>query len=124
MYAGAGHEGYVLKPSGKVERLDSTSLPLGVSEDEEFLHTPIVQLRPGDVLVMITDGFQEAQAANNDLFGVDRVLKTVESYRQQPAQQIIEEIFRTVCQFCLPGIPADDMTAVIVKVDSGESAER
>jgi serine phosphatase RsbU (regulator of sigma subunit) len=116
-YCGAGHEAHVINQFDQSRRLDSASLPLGVSEKEEFRETGVAQLRPGEVLVMLSDGFQEAQAANGELFGVERCLETVAAFRGESAQQIIEELFRTVYQFCRPGIPKDDMTAAIVKVD-------
>lgn len=66
--ANAGH----LSPyrSGEEIELDS-GLPLGLSADAEYPETHI-QLAPGDMLTLLSDGVVEAMNAQHQLFGFER----------------------------------------------------
>ena len=71
VYASAGHPaGYVLDASRKVKaRLESTSLPLGIKQDAEFPAGEPVALKPGDMILLITDGILEARSPAGGYFG-------------------------------------------------------
>ncbi len=116
-YASAGHEGYVLRPTGEVTVLESTGIPLGVCEGAAFSWMKLGALAPDDVLVLLTDGFREADASNGDLFGIERTLAVVQQLRKQPAREIVDILFDTVFAFCRPNVPHDDLTSLIVKAD-------
>jgi phosphoserine phosphatase RsbU/P len=62
-YAGAGHEGYLLNASGEVTKLQSTTTPLGVVDQETVSCGPETELGPSDILLVFTDGLVEAVAA-------------------------------------------------------------
>lgn len=115
LYAGAGHMGFVIRQSGEVERLESTGFPIGLMEGDVAQHTARAELHPGDLLLVVTDGFQEAHTFQNDLFGVERVVETVARERTRPAREIVEVLYRAVCDFVGPYKQTDDMTAVVVK---------
>ena len=116
-YGGAGHEGYILSLAGDVRRLESTAFPLGVVVNADF---PIqrVELLPGDILILLTDGFAEALCPKDTFYGIERALTVIRANRQYPAQRILDELFASVRAFCNPWTPQDDMTAVIVKVEN------
>lgn len=51
-------------------------LPLGIAEDESYVST-VVQLNPGESLVMFSDGVTEAFAPDGEMFGERRMTETV-----------------------------------------------
>lgn len=117
-YCSAGHEAYLVKSAGHVTALSSTTgFPLGICEDAEFTRMKLGKLQPGDVLVLLTDGFQEAFGANDELFGIERALAVVQQVCNQSARQILDVLLDTVFAYCRPNIPRDDLTALIVKVN-------
>jgi serine phosphatase RsbU (regulator of sigma subunit) len=117
VYGSAGHECYLINAAGEVTALASTTgYPLGIHEDSEFSRIKLGGLESGDVLVMLTDGFQEAWGPNDKMFGIERALAVVKQVCEQPARQILDVLFDTVLDYCRPDIPHDDLTAVIVKV--------
>ena len=89
VYASAGQRGYLLHADRSVTVLDSTSLPLGVDEATQVPTMPPILLRPGDVLLLLTDGLVEAVAADKQRFGVDRALEMIQEHRERPAAEII-----------------------------------
>jgi PAS domain S-box-containing protein len=117
-YSNAGHQpGYVLGPSGEVKaRLESTSLPLAVVPDIEYPVADKVQLAPGDLVLLLTDGALEARSRDDTPFGIDRTLDLVHKNRGRSAHEIIETLHRCVREFSANGRLLDDVTVMVVKV--------
>jgi phosphoserine phosphatase RsbU/P len=118
-YAGAGHEAYVLEPSGMVITLESTSLPLGAVEDSSVPVRGPIPLQPGQLIVLLSDGFEEAQSPDGSLFGVKRVLEMIQPLREHSAAEIVAGIVQEVADFCQRERANDDITAVVIKVLEG-----
>jgi sigma-B regulation protein RsbU (phosphoserine phosphatase) len=73
-------------------------------------------LAAGDLFVFCTDGVFDATDAGGSDFGTARLLEVVDRVRQKSARSIVDEIFAAVQVFRGDGPPADDMTAVAIKV--------
>jgi serine phosphatase RsbU (regulator of sigma subunit) len=118
VYASAGHPtGYVLDAAGAVKTLlESTGFPLGIDADSEFADGPAIQLEPGELVLLLTDGIVEARSAADIAFGLERALEVVRAYRARSAKEIIIELYRTVRDFCRDKTPIDDVTAIVIKV--------
>jgi sigma-B regulation protein RsbU (phosphoserine phosphatase) len=117
VHAAAGHEGYVLTHVGAVKRMEGTGPPIGMIGDSVYSCGQPVTLASGDVLILLTDGFLEAQAPAGNWFGIQRVLTTIADNRHRTALEILDALFREVHRFCDPRSPQDDLTAVIVRVE-------
>jgi sigma-B regulation protein RsbU (phosphoserine phosphatase) len=118
-YASAGHStGHVLDASGKVKALlPRTGIPLGMRPDTQYTASAPINLDPGDIVVLLTDGIEESLGADGTLFGTERALEIVREHRDKPAQQVVEEIYQAVRKFSGSAPQTDDVTAVIVKVN-------
>lgn len=114
----AGHTpGYILDSAGHIKtRMESTALPLAVLPNTTFPASAPTILDPGDLILMLTDGILEARSPKGAIFGIERTLNVVGVYRDRPAVEIIDAIHNAVREFCLPGKPIDDITAIVVKV--------
>ena len=114
-YANAGHSPVIFCPKGGPARLleaDGTAigiLPTSFSEDH------LLAICRGDVLVIATDGINEARNENDELFGYDRLLRLVEQLAALPAKMIADEIYRTVKEFAAGLAQDDDQTLVVLK---------
>lgn len=116
-YAAAGHRAYLIHADGKLSMLDATSVPLGLSVDTVVPCAPLVQLLPGDNLLIITDGIEEATSPEGQAFGLNRVLATVDDHRWEPAQLIVERlVHKLLPEFTRRPSADDDFTAVLIKV--------
>jgi len=117
-YASAGHTpGYVLDSSGAVTAvLESTGLPLGMFADAG--HGSVgVDLRAGDLFVLLTDGITEAESPDGSAFEAERALEVIRAHRQEPACAIVRHLREAVLAFA-DGVPArDDFTVVIGKLE-------
>ena len=122
VYASAGQRGYILDPSGDVTTLDSTSLPLGIDSRLEVPSAPSLTLRGGQVAAFFTDGVTEAESPNQGRFGTERALDVIHTYRDMPAREIIRMLHQAIGEFTHHRPQRDDITIVVVKVDSAHSA--
>ena len=118
-YASAGHvPGFVLLESGKVKcALESSGPPLGLFPDSKFYLSAPIDLAPGEVAVLLTDGVTESTTPDGNQFGAQRVLDFTESHIHEPASQIAEGIFQATRAFVKGNLQDDDITSVIIKVD-------
>ena len=70
-------------------------------------------MAPGDCLVLLSDGFIEAETPAGEMFGVDRVTEIIRGHRgdlESLATLLIGEVERYT-----QGQQADDMTAVLIR---------
>jgi serine phosphatase RsbU (regulator of sigma subunit) len=118
LYTSAGHPpGYVLGPSGAVrQHLLSTDVPLGIFPDGNFPTAPAIQLEPGDIVLLLTDGVLEARSPGGEWFGGERALRLVQAQRTRSAREIVEALYHEVRCFTHERPQDDDITAVVVKV--------
>ncbi|NIU62100.1 MAG: SpoIIE family protein phosphatase, partial [Pseudomonas stutzeri] len=99
-------------------RLIRTGMPLGIFEDETW-ERDTVQIRPGGVLVLYTDGITEAQDAQGASFGEDRLLKAVSANLGRSAQGIQDGVATEIRRFVGDVPQSDDIVLAVVVRESG-----
>lgn len=101
--------------SNTVEQFGGNGLPLGVTDDERYSPTLHTRLEPGDLLVLLTDGFTERSNAAGELLGADRIIATLIQHAGQSSQAILDALDAVASRFANGTPQSDDMTAVVVK---------
>jgi sigma-B regulation protein RsbU (phosphoserine phosphatase) len=87
----------------------------GITEDVTW-EQEIVQLAPGDMLVLYTDGVTEAQNEHRAFFSEERLLACVQTNLGRSAQDIQDAVMASVEEFVGDTPQFDDVTlAVIVR---------
>jgi sigma-B regulation protein RsbU (phosphoserine phosphatase) len=117
-YSTAGHNPPRLVRCGTKEALaldQATSLPLGVLTQTEYFDV-VVQLRPGDRVVLYTDGITEAMDPHRQIFGVDRLDKVIEHTCGQSSECVIQAILSAVDEFTEGAKATDDRTLLVANV--------
>ena len=100
-----------IKRAEYVERIVSTSLPVGVSHRLEILSTA-KQLYDGDFLVMVTDGVLEAFPGSDGEITFCEILKDLPTRNPgQMADRILEEVLDYS-----NGRTGDDMTVMVLGI--------
>jgi serine phosphatase RsbU (regulator of sigma subunit) len=119
-YASAGHPtGYVLEPSGALKALlRPTGVPFGAPLKAPYTAAAPIPLAPGDIVLLVTDGIEEAISPENEFFGVQRILDVVRSHAQNTAQEILRALENAVREFSHNQPQLDDMTVAVVKVST------
>jgi sigma-B regulation protein RsbU (phosphoserine phosphatase) len=115
-YTNAGHNAPLIKrASGAVEEVVGRHGPvLGIEEDREYGEGK-VQLHPGDVLLVYTDGVTEAMDNEDNLYTDERLLETVQSIDDISAASVLSRVRRSVDDFALDAEQADDITIITLQ---------
>ena len=121
-YVNAGHNPPLLLSDTYCRVLDEGGLPLGVFPESEYA-TGEVALRPGDLLVLYSDGITEAGQKDGREFGEQRLRALAQDNRDLPLAELQSVILNEV-QRWTGGEPDDDVTLVMARVESeGPSSE-
>jgi uncharacterized protein YndB with AHSA1/START domain len=114
-YANAGHNPPVLtREDGVQVRLEQGGLIVGAFEECVYDQGEI-DLRPGDRLVMFTDGLSEAVDGNGEEFGEKRLAEAARCNRQLSAEALHRCLLDRVTDFC-GGEFGDDATVLVIAV--------
>ncbi|MBI4482696.1 MAG: SpoIIE family protein phosphatase [Acidobacteria bacterium] len=114
-YANAGHPPPLLVHArGDYELLTEGGVPLGCFPRSQYAEQRI-QLLPGDVLALYTDGIVESFSRRREEFGIPQLAELVVQHRGRPAREILGEVQTAVRQFVEPAPQQDDLTLVILK---------
>ena len=118
VYANAGHPPPLLMRKGedKFRALEVTGIALGVVEGMKYEERQI-DLLPGDILILYTDGVNEAINDREEQFGLARLCRTVRSSRDLTAQGILDSILKDIVQFAADQAQFDDITMIVVKAE-------
>jgi sigma-B regulation protein RsbU (phosphoserine phosphatase) len=115
-YCNAGHNPpYLLSAQSRdpVQELGGTGIPLGIFEGETWGQAS-VQIRPGDVLFVYSDGITDAEDDRGEFFGEKRLLDVARSCAGHSAQEAQETVLGAVHQFVGDAPQFDDITLMIV----------
>lgn len=113
-YCNAGHDRPFLIRGSTVGRLEVAGAVLGPFPAVRH-ESRVVELVPGDLLVLHTDGIVERQDRSGEFYGAGRLGALLVTLRDRGAQEVIAAVMRDVDAFA-GGLPAkDDMTLVVVR---------
>lgn len=116
----AGHGPIALyqRAADRVEEIQPRDLPLAVLADASFGPSHTLSMHPGDVLVLITDGFVEWGRREPDgtigRFGIERLRESLRRHSALPARDIIAAITNDVEAFAQGTPQQDDLTIVVI----------
>lgn len=115
-YANAGHNPPMLLryASGKIEKLPPTGMALGIMPLPSMTEVKKI-MKPGDMLLMYTDGITEAFSSDGDMFGETRLLDIMSQSKLLEPEKLTEKIIEIVEGFIGPIPYSDDLTMIAVK---------
>ncbi len=105
----------LVRADGSYEEFSANALPLGIDADLRPDPVEPMCMNPGDVFLLLSDGYLEAMAPDNSQFGMDRTMQAVRSSMHGTAADILAAINQATKEFARGRPFGDDQTAVIVK---------
>ncbi len=118
-YCNAGHEPLLLLRRGRTLSLDMGGMVLGIDPTSRY-DSGVELIRPGDVMVMVTDGALEAMNFDGDSYGRERLLTSVRIHGalapDMPVDLIAKQILWDVRRFVGLAKLGDDLTVVVIRV--------
>lgn len=115
-YTNAGHNPpLVISKDGSVRLLRTGGIMVAMMDNFPF-EEETLELKPGDTLVLYSDGITEAINDKEDEFGEDRLTELLKKSAQRPAEEMIASVVEAVNKHAGNMPQADDMTMVILKM--------
>jgi phosphoserine phosphatase len=93
----------------------ANTIPLGITHNISTDAPRDVVFAPGDMLVLVTDGFFEWANSSGELFGLARLKQAIWDRRHQAPDAIITEVYQEVLDYTAGTQQPDDLTIVILK---------
>jgi serine phosphatase RsbU (regulator of sigma subunit)/pSer/pThr/pTyr-binding forkhead associated (FHA) protein len=114
-YVNAGHNPpLLLREDGQVERLQQGGMVLGLFEGVPY-EDGTVEMRPGDTLLVYSDGVTETWNPEGDEFGEENLTRVAVRDRALDAEALQESILREIEGFEAGARAYDDRTVVVLK---------
>jgi serine phosphatase RsbU (regulator of sigma subunit) len=113
----AGHAPLFIYSHGKrqLEITPAHDVPLGILPQLTSARSQVVSMQPGDLVLLITDGFLEWENSAGEQFGTDRLEEFIQSNGHLGPEEIIAELYARVLEFAGGTAQQDDLTAVVIK---------
>lgn len=121
LFSNAGLPYPIMKRGDRIRELKANGVPLGLLDSLEYEdlaeYTELnIDLKPGDYVVLHSDGVSEAINKAEEMYGIERLIKVI--HKADPdlsAQGMIDQIIQDVTDFVGPVDPFDDITLVVLR---------
>lgn len=119
-YARAGHCPVLYYRSGNdsIEYFKDKGIALGMVRNQtygNFIRSYEFDYKPGDIMVLYTDGITEAKDKKGEEFGYDRLTAAIAEAKNMAPKQILEHLVNRLYEFTGTRNINDDYTTMIVK---------
>ncbi|MFN8609201.1 MAG: SpoIIE family protein phosphatase [Vulcanimicrobiota bacterium] len=114
-FSNGGHNlPFLLGPSQAPEQLPRTrGMGLGAAEGVAF-QTGSLRMRPGQSLLLYTDGISEAHNPASELYGEERMRQFLAAQSDLRPRPLVENLLAEIRRFESGGPQADDITALVI----------
>lgn len=124
-YVNAGHAAPILvrRCGLPIERLCEGGPVLGLLPGARY-SAGIVNINPGDKLIVYSDGIVEASDRHEEQFGEARIAEIISHCHDVEPEALCDEIVTQVTAFAGGNAPQDDRTLIVVKLAQSAAAIR
>jgi sigma-B regulation protein RsbU (phosphoserine phosphatase) len=115
-YVRAGHDRPLLyRPGQAVQKLTGDGRFLGMWPELNLLEFTI-ELKPGDRLLLLSDGVPDATNEHGEQYGNDRLIQALEASGHLPAADLVAYLAGEVDAWSQDSAPFDDLTLMVAEV--------
>ncbi|MGB5878742.1 MAG: PP2C family protein-serine/threonine phosphatase, partial [Thermoanaerobaculia bacterium] len=115
-WVNAGQIFPILRRRSEVRELEQPGYPLGVRPDSRF-EIAEEALEPGDLLLLLTDGYVEAVNPAGEPYGWRRLEQQLRDRDSSDVELLITELAEDLWSYLDGEPPHDDVTLVAIRVD-------
>jgi len=103
-----------VRADGGVDQLGTSGMPVGLMEVGNYAEVE-AEFRPGDTMVLYTDGITEAENPEGDEYGIERLIEVCKRHWDKDLAEMSNEIQNNLDEFA-NGVPYfDDRTLVLTR---------
>jgi serine phosphatase RsbU (regulator of sigma subunit) len=119
----AGHNPAFVYGVDGLRRLEADGMPVGLFDFAAYASTTLT-LKPGDTIVMYSDGVTEAHSVDGSEFGEDRLVDVLQKHHGESAGDVLKHVVEAVQAFARGAEQYDDVTALVVRYLGPGSANK
>ena len=82
--------------------------------DPAGIEDKMIKLRKGDLILLYTDGFNDARNKSDEEYGRERILKLLEKNKNKTGDVLIKAISDDVSEFNADSPQFDDLTVITI----------
>jgi sigma-B regulation protein RsbU (phosphoserine phosphatase) len=105
------------RASEKLQLLSGINMPIGFPEMKPFVERQ-VSFSEGDIFFFYSDGLTEARNQEGEVFGENRLLKSLRSHIQREPDALIRDVWDDVMRFSGSHLIHNDFTSVAVRIET------
>jgi len=114
-YVNAGHNpGLVIRADSHLERLPPGGLPVGLLPGSSY-RSGVLDLAPGDLLCLYSDGITECASRAEEEFGEGRLVALLRAAADRPLPEIVRAVEEATDDFAAGQPQGDDQTIVLLR---------
>ncbi|MFT5701399.1 MAG: serine phosphatase RsbU (regulator of sigma subunit) [Desulforhopalus sp.] len=116
----AGHDPALFYDSrtSSISELKGPGIAMGIDLDHHFERNEKLDLQNGQIILLGTDGIWEARNSDGKMFGKNTVKQILMENAHRNANEILEKITSSLTKFQENISSEDDVTCIIIKVNS------
>ena len=115
-YINCGHvPPIIVRPGSQPIELTEGGMVIGLFEDIQF-DRGHVKFQTGDILLLCTDGITESMDAQNEEFGLERLVESVSKDPERKAKEIVLKVCDDVTIYSKGGTHMDDKVMLAIKI--------
>jgi sigma-B regulation protein RsbU (phosphoserine phosphatase) len=121
-YTTGGHPPPIYICGGRVERLETGGMVVGLFNDVPFAQGTI-KIEPGSLLIAFSDGLIEPENVYGEEFGTERLIQVAKQNQNESPQAIADALMRAAEEWSSSPEQADDMTVVVARFRSTQEPD-
>jgi phosphoserine phosphatase RsbU/P len=110
----AGHCPPLVLYGDRVTDIGPTGLPVGMFCSAEYSVSRLV-VKPGDTLLLYTDGLTEARDRSDAEYGTERLVKVASDHRANGARDLVRTCVNDLAAFLAGAARVDDLTVMAIR---------
>lgn len=116
-YSNAAHHPLMVyrAATGTIESADTEGIPIGLEKTTKY-GKKTIQLEENDIIILYTDGINEAMNIKNEQYSYERLEKLVKKYYTLSADDLSKKILDDLAEFVGNAQQHDDQTLLITKI--------
>ena len=117
LYSAAGHPPLLRWRQGKLERIESNGMLLGMMREWDDYPVCTLPINPGDRFLLYTDGVTEPENAHGDSFGDIRLEQVVRDNQSRPPSELSDQLLSEIPRWQPASMTQqDDITLIVIDV--------
>lgn len=113
-YTNGGHPPPIYICGGRVQRLETGGMVVGLFNDVPF-EQGTIEIEPGGLLIAFSDGLIEPENVYGEEFGTERLIRVAKQNQNESPQAIADALMRAAEEWSSSPEQADDMTVVVAR---------